>query len=67
LSSDTLLSETKENKIVSDEILAIAHQSSRTTEIYTHVSTKKLGQIKSPLENLIEHGSTGPSLLNDKD
>jgi len=27
------------------------HKSSKTTEIYTHVSTKDLGKIKSPLDN----------------
>ena len=26
--------------------------SSKTTEIYTHVSTKSIGKIKSPLDNL---------------
>lgn len=45
----------------------LGHQSSRTTEIYTHVSTKDLGKIKSPLENLMERGNSGPSLLEDKD
>ena len=30
----------------------LGHNSSRTTEIYTHVSTKALGQIKSPLDQL---------------
>jgi hypothetical protein len=31
--------------------------SSKTTEIYTHVSTKSLGKIRSPLDNLsLEEG-----------
>ena len=30
----------------------LGHASSKTTEIYTHVSTKSLGKIISPLDNL---------------
>lgn len=30
----------------------LGHKSSKTTEIYTHVSNKDLGRIKSPLDNL---------------
>ncbi|OIO31719.1 MAG: integrase [Nitrospirae bacterium CG1_02_44_142] len=30
----------------------LGHQSSKTTEIYTHVSTKSIGKIKSPLDTL---------------
>jgi site-specific recombinase XerD len=30
----------------------LGHKSSKTTEIYTHVSTRDLGKIKSPLDNL---------------
>jgi integrase/recombinase XerD len=30
----------------------LGHQSSKTTEIYTHVSTKKLTEIKSPIEGM---------------
>lgn len=30
----------------------LGHQSSKTTEIYTHVSAKSLGKIKSPLDSL---------------
>jgi len=30
----------------------LGHASTRTTEIYTHVSTKALGKIRSPLEDL---------------
>jgi site-specific recombinase XerD len=32
------------------ELLGYAH--SKTTEIYTHVSTKSIGKIKSPLDSL---------------
>jgi hypothetical protein len=28
------------------------HQHGKTTEIYSHVSTKSIGKIKSPLDNL---------------
>jgi integrase/recombinase XerD len=30
----------------------LGHSSSKTTEIYTHITTKGFGQIKSPLDNL---------------
>jgi integrase/recombinase XerD len=30
----------------------LGHESSRTTEIYTHITTKGFDQIKSPLDNL---------------
>lgn len=30
----------------------LGHNSSKTTEIYTHVSTKSIQQIKSPLDDL---------------
>ena len=30
----------------------LGHNSSKTTEIYTHVSTKSLQQIKSPFDDL---------------
>jgi len=30
----------------------LGHASSKTTEIYTHVSTKSLGKIRSPLDNI---------------
>jgi integrase len=30
----------------------LGHKSSKTTEIYTHVSNKDLSQIKSPLDRL---------------
>ncbi|RLB03589.1 MAG: hypothetical protein DRG59_11535 [Deltaproteobacteria bacterium] len=30
----------------------LGHKSSKTTEIYTHVSNKDIGKIKSPLDSL---------------
>ena len=30
----------------------LGHKSNKTTEIYTHVSTKDIGRIKSPLDSL---------------
>jgi site-specific recombinase XerD len=30
----------------------LGHSSSKTTEIYTHVSIKDLGKIKSPLDSI---------------
>jgi integrase len=30
----------------------LGHKSSKTTEIYTHVTTKSIEKIKSPFENL---------------
>ena len=32
----------------------LGHSSSKTTEIYTHVSTKELGLIQNPLDNIFE-------------
>ncbi len=34
----------------------LGHKSSKTTEIYTHVSNKDIGKIKSPLDNLLIRG-----------
>lgn len=30
------------------------HQSVRTTEIYTHVSKKEIGQIRSPIDSIVQ-------------
>jgi len=38
----------------------LGHKNSKTTEIYTHVSTKSLGKIKSPLDDLnLNEGGKG--------
>jgi len=47
----------------------LGHQSSRTTEIYTHVSTKEIGKIRSPLDFLANNKvlpdpATSPDLLD---
>ena len=34
----------------------LGHKSSKTTEIYTHVSIKNLSAIKNPLDNFLERG-----------
>jgi len=36
----------------------LGHKSSKTTEIYTHVSTKNLSAIKNPLDNLLNFAKT---------
>ncbi len=36
----------------------LGHGSSKTTEIYTHVSTKSLAIIKSPLDTFLESQNT---------
>ncbi|MEX2117513.1 MAG: tyrosine-type recombinase/integrase [Bacteroidota bacterium] len=43
----------------------LGHQSSRTTEIYTHVSARELGKIKSPIEHLLDREKKGSPLLTD--
>lgn len=42
---------------VGDRQGLLTHQSSKTTEIYTHVSNKSLANIKSPLDHIIEQQS----------
>jgi len=36
----------------------LGHKSSKTTEIYTHVSKKKLSTIKNPLDSILKGGET---------
>ncbi|MBI5475704.1 MAG: tyrosine-type recombinase/integrase [Ignavibacteriales bacterium] len=42
----------------------LGHQSVRTTEVYTHVSTKSIGQVRSPLDFLMQKNE---HLLPDHD
>jgi len=37
----------------------LEHKSSKTTEIYTHVSSKGLGRIKSPLDTIFKPKAGG--------
>lgn len=37
----------------------LGHSSSKTTEIYTHVSKKSIGTIRSPLDNIVVSSPTG--------
>lgn len=38
----------------------LGHKDSKTTEIYTHVSTKSLGKIRSPLDSIdLKEGGDG--------
>jgi integrase len=32
----------------------LGHNSIKTTEIYTHISTRTIGKIKSPLDSMVE-------------
>jgi len=43
----------------------LGHQSSKTTEVYTHVSTKQTGKFKGPLDNLdLKQKHGGQSMRN---
>jgi len=37
----------------------LGHKSSKTTEIYTHVSNRDIGRIKSPFDSLFETENRG--------
>jgi len=50
----------------------LGHESSKTTEIYTHVSNKSIGKIRSPLdyiagEKLLNPGVSENNFLRDKE
>ena len=34
----------------------LGHQDPRTTQLYTHVSQRELGRIRSPLDRLVKEG-----------
>ena len=38
----------------------LGHRSSKTTEVYTHVTRRDLGQIPNPLDSLMEGPPDGP-------
>lgn len=44
----------------------LGHQSVRTTEVYTHVSTKSIGQVRSPLDFLMQKDEHNLHNKNDK-
>lgn len=37
----------------------LGHKSSRTTEIYTHVSTKNFTKIRNPIDELLDESKQG--------
>ena len=43
----------------------LGHRSSKTTEIYTHVSTKDIGRIQSPLDSIMDQMKT-PGIESQK-
>ncbi|MDT7831068.1 tyrosine-type recombinase/integrase [Flavobacteriaceae bacterium S356] len=45
----------------------LGHGSSKTTEIYTHVSSKALSKIKSPLDTFLDANTTDFKIINTKD
>ncbi len=40
----------------------LGHKNSKTTEIYTHVSTKSIGKIKSPYSGYLKYFGYHPNL-----
>ena len=43
----------------------LGHRSSKTTEIYTHVSKKDIGRIQSPLDSIMDQMET-PGIESQK-
>ncbi|MCW3129982.1 MAG: hypothetical protein N2V75_07800 [Methanophagales archaeon] len=56
---EKLLSDSFRHSFAVDLGYIQGHKSSKTTEIYTHVSNKDLSQIKSPLDRLFEKKEDG--------
>jgi integrase len=42
----------------------LGHESSKTTEIYTHLSKKSLAKIKSPLDRILEDNKLNRNDIN---
>lgn len=42
----------------------LGHESSKTTELYTHISKRSLAKIKSPLDRIIEDNKLNKNKLN---
>ena len=42
----------------------LGHESSKTTEIYTHVTNKSLAKIKSPLDTFLDSQNTDNMNIN---
>ncbi len=45
----------------------LGHKSSKTTEIYTHVSNKDLGKIKSPLDLIMKNSDIENEVEENED
>ncbi|RLG32014.1 hypothetical protein DRN97_08395 [Methanosarcinales archaeon] len=56
---EKLLSDSLRHSFAVDLGYIQGHKSSKTTEIYTHVSNKDIGKIKSPLDSLFEKENGG--------
>lgn len=50
--NDYKLLQVKREENIPELRIVVKHKSSKTTEIYTYVSTKSIGRIKSPLDTL---------------
>ena len=44
----------------------LGHGSSKTTEVYTHVTTKSLSKIKSPLDTFLESQNSQNQNINPR-
>ena len=50
--NDYKLLQVKREENIPELRIVVKHKSSKTSGIYTHVSTKSIGRIKSPLDTL---------------